>query len=665
MPPKLQTACTLTAQDGMVVKTARTSRMAAEAQNATLEFILVNHPLDCPVCDKGGECPLQDLTFRYGPGNTRMSFEKQTFEKPIPISPTISLDRERCILCYRCTRFSSDVSEDGQLVAANRGAMSVITTFEDLPYTGAFTGNVTELCPVGALLPTQYRFEGRPWEIVDVPDRLRALPRRLQHQRDRPRGEGQADPLPQPPRDRRGLDLRQGPLRVHAPARRRPAHRAARRHAARLEPVSWEEAVDEAERLLRRGARPHRHRALGLGDGRAGVRARRSCCAGASTRTRRCCRRRSPARSTGSGCRCRRSATPTWSSSSATCRSSSARRSSTSGSRRRGATARGSSTPSTSVGEAERIVLVWSGPGGHGGATVAELAEKLGLAERDGCGAFYLPETPNGRGVADAWAACCDDEAAEPESIGVLVVSGDEAAANANVRALAEQAEATIVISMFGARRRLGPDLLLPGTSYLERDGTFVNLEGRLQRLRRTVTPPCPDELEWIAELAARFDVDVAPYAAGVFGEVSAKVYGGLSLRRGRRARAAARLSRRAASASSAALPAAEPKREARARSGSSRTSRSSPAPPSSASPSSSSSGRSPSSSSRPTTRGGAGSRPATWSRSGRTAARSRCRRASTGACARASRASRSSTRTASAGIVELSRTGSTEVIAS
>ena len=167
--PKLQAGCTLTAQDGMVVKTARTSEQAAEGQNATLEFILVNHPLDCPVCDKGGECPLQDLTFRYGPGNTRMSFEKLTFEKPIPISPTISLDRERCILCYRCTRFSESVSEDGQLVAANRGATSVITTFEDLPYSGAFTGNVTELCPVGALLPTQYRFEGRPWEIVDVP----------------------------------------------------------------------------------------------------------------------------------------------------------------------------------------------------------------------------------------------------------------------------------------------------------------------------------------------------------------------------------------------------------------------------------------------------------------------------------------------------------------
>src|SRR5437899_7239310 len=145
--PKLQAGCTLTAQDGMVVCTARTSEVAAEGQNATLEFILVNHPLDCPVCDKGGECPLQDLTFRYGPGNTRMEFAKRTFDKPIPISPTIALDRERCILCYRCTRFSESVAEDGELVAVNRGSQSMIATFEEEPYRGHFSGNVVELCP--------------------------------------------------------------------------------------------------------------------------------------------------------------------------------------------------------------------------------------------------------------------------------------------------------------------------------------------------------------------------------------------------------------------------------------------------------------------------------------------------------------------------------------
>src|ERR671936_335529 len=169
MPPKPQAACTLTAQPDMVVKTALTSELAREAQNATLEFILVNHPLDCPVCDKGGECPLQDLTFRYGPGHTRMRFPKRTFEKPIPISPLIALDRERCILCYRCTRFSESVSEASQLVAINRGEQSQIAKFEDEPYRAPFSGNVLELCPVGALTSTTYRFRARPWEIQNVP----------------------------------------------------------------------------------------------------------------------------------------------------------------------------------------------------------------------------------------------------------------------------------------------------------------------------------------------------------------------------------------------------------------------------------------------------------------------------------------------------------------
>ncbi len=167
--PKLQAACTMTAADGMIVKSAATSEKAEEGQDAVLEFLLLNHPLDCPVCDKGGECPLQDLVFRYGPGKSRMTLPKRTYEKPLPISPSIVLDRERCILCYRCTRFSSDVAEDGELIARERGARSVIATFQERPYVGAFSGNVTELCPVGALLPTPYRFKARPWEIVNVP----------------------------------------------------------------------------------------------------------------------------------------------------------------------------------------------------------------------------------------------------------------------------------------------------------------------------------------------------------------------------------------------------------------------------------------------------------------------------------------------------------------
>jgi predicted molibdopterin-dependent oxidoreductase YjgC len=176
--------------------------------------------------------------------------------------------------------------------------------------------------------------------------------------------------------------------------------------------------------------------------------------------------------------------------------------------------------------ELDRIVLIDSG---DGGARIGRLAAKLGLADKDGSGALYLPETANGRGVVDAWAAASDDEPVDPEPIGLLIVSGDEAAANPNVRALAEHADAVLAITMFQGVAVGWADLVLPGTSYLERDGTFVNLEGRLQRLRRSVIPPAPDELAWISKLAERFDVEVSPYPSVVFEELSAKCYGGIS----------------------------------------------------------------------------------------------------------------------------------------
>jgi len=178
--------------------------------------------------------------------------------------------------------------------------------------------------------------------------------------------------------------------------------------------------------------------------------------------------------------------------------------------------------------ESERPILIWSAEEGQGGAHLAALAGKLGFGDKPGSGAFHLPSTPNARGVADAWAACCDDEAQTPEEIGLLLVSGDEAAADPNVRALAERAERVIVTSMFQGLAAGWADLVLPGTSYLERDGTYVNLEGRVQRLRRTVIPPVPDELAWISKLAERFDVELPPYASAVFDELSALIYDGL-----------------------------------------------------------------------------------------------------------------------------------------
>ncbi len=164
--PKLQTACSTPVRDGMVAYT-QTDRVK-EAQNAVVEFLLVNHPLDCPVCDKGGECPLQDIAMGWGPGKSRVTDPKRHFQKPIPLSPLIRIDRERCILCYRCVRFSQEVSEDEQLQLLERGAKTFVGTHEDRPYIGPFHGNIIELCPVGALTSQAYRFRARPWDIEDA-----------------------------------------------------------------------------------------------------------------------------------------------------------------------------------------------------------------------------------------------------------------------------------------------------------------------------------------------------------------------------------------------------------------------------------------------------------------------------------------------------------------
>src|SRR5947209_16229676 len=161
--PKLQTSCSTPVKDGMVVHT-QTERVR-HAQNAVVEFLLVNHPLDCPVCDKGGECPLQDITFGWGLGRSRFIEPKRHFVKPLALSPLIAIDRERCILCYRCVRFSQEVAEDYQLIFAERGAHSFVSTYDGHPYVAPFSGNIIELCPVGALTSRPYRFRARPWDI--------------------------------------------------------------------------------------------------------------------------------------------------------------------------------------------------------------------------------------------------------------------------------------------------------------------------------------------------------------------------------------------------------------------------------------------------------------------------------------------------------------------
>jgi NADH-quinone oxidoreductase subunit G len=164
--PMLVPSCMNQVSDGMVVETE--TETAKKAQEAVLEFLLANHPLDCPVCDKGGECPLQDQALAYGPGESRFVEIKRTYEKPIPISDLVLLDRERCILCARCTRFSEEISGDPLIEFKDRGDRTEVNTFPDLPFSSYFSGNTVQICPVGALTAKPYRFRARPWDLQKI-----------------------------------------------------------------------------------------------------------------------------------------------------------------------------------------------------------------------------------------------------------------------------------------------------------------------------------------------------------------------------------------------------------------------------------------------------------------------------------------------------------------
>jgi NADH-quinone oxidoreductase subunit G len=164
--PALQPACMLEVAEGMSVDTE--SEVTKKAQDGILEFLLINHPLDCPVCDKGGECPLQDQTLAFGPGESRFIEEKRHYEKPIALSPLVYMDRERCILCDRCTRFSAEVAGDPLISFINRGNETEVNTFPDDPFASYFSGNTVQICPVGALTAVPYRFKARPWDLDQV-----------------------------------------------------------------------------------------------------------------------------------------------------------------------------------------------------------------------------------------------------------------------------------------------------------------------------------------------------------------------------------------------------------------------------------------------------------------------------------------------------------------
>jgi NADH-quinone oxidoreductase subunit G len=159
-------ACTTTVTDGMVCRTQTDA--VKKIQDGVLEFLLINHPLDCPVCDRGGECPLQDQTLAFGPGESRFTEEKRHFEKPIPISEVVLLDRERCIQCARCTRFADEIAGDPLITFVDRGDRTEVLNFPDHPFASYFSGNTVQICPVGALTAKPYRFRARPWDLATV-----------------------------------------------------------------------------------------------------------------------------------------------------------------------------------------------------------------------------------------------------------------------------------------------------------------------------------------------------------------------------------------------------------------------------------------------------------------------------------------------------------------
>lgn len=167
--PKPQASCTLPVAEGMVVNTQVSSPVADKAQQGIMEFLLVNHPLDCPVCDKGGECPLQNQAMSNGRGESRFEGVKRTYPKPINISAQVLLDRERCVLCARCTRFSEQIAGDPFIALVERGALQQVGIYEKEPLQSYFSGNTIQICPVGALTSAEYRFRSRPFDLVSTP----------------------------------------------------------------------------------------------------------------------------------------------------------------------------------------------------------------------------------------------------------------------------------------------------------------------------------------------------------------------------------------------------------------------------------------------------------------------------------------------------------------
>ena len=250
---KPMTSCTTTVSDGMVVKTQLTSAVAEKAQRGTLEMLLINHPLDCPICDKGGECPLQNQAMSNGPGDSRFHDVKRTFPKPIPISSQILLDRERCVLCARCTRFSQEVAGDPFIDLFERGPLEQVAVYPDEPFQSYFSGNTVQICPVGALTSAAYRFRARPFDLQSTPSVCEHCASGCALRVDWRRGRVQRRLAGEDPAVNEEWNCDKGRFAfVYASASDRIIRPLVRGQDGKLAPASWPEALEQAAAGLRK-----------------------------------------------------------------------------------------------------------------------------------------------------------------------------------------------------------------------------------------------------------------------------------------------------------------------------------------------------------------------------------------------------------------------------
>ena len=258
--PKLQTSCSTPVAEGMVVHTQTPD--VVDARASVFEFLLINHPLDCPVCDKGGECPLQDFSYSFGPNESRMEFPRRVFDgegvkADVDFGPTLMLNRNRCILCTRCVRFMREVDSDAQINIVDRGYGSEIATFQEEGVHSLLSGNLMDVCPVGAITTRDYRFKARPWDNPDAVDTICTLCEKgcnttawLKAKPEWAKG-ARLDPhdAALQPRRQRLLDVRHRPLRLPLDRRgRAPAASAGAERAGVQEPATWSQALCDSVR---------------------------------------------------------------------------------------------------------------------------------------------------------------------------------------------------------------------------------------------------------------------------------------------------------------------------------------------------------------------------------------------------------------------------------